>query len=147
MLHNHRPTHHPKYKKACTVLDLLRRAAAGGKQDSEELALTPTQSAGDQGKARVVQTSWVTSLVLVTLAVGVGFACLALLSATLIQGRLLSLVVDGVPVTMPQLAYAAQEWIVIRDDLNIKSKELERVENDKIVLDARGRTVQSKFGC
>jgi chromosome segregation ATPase len=74
---------------------------------------------------------------LVLLATGVATACTVLLSATLIQGRLLTLAIDGVPVGIQQLAYAASQWNDLNAEIRAKSTDLEVVKNKNDELDAK----------
>jgi hypothetical protein len=70
------------------------------------------------------------SLLLIGFTVLVAVACIVVLSVTLTQTRVATLVIiDGVGVSIPKLDYVGRRWVSLRKD-NIRLRELEDKRND-----------------
>ena len=59
-----------------------------------------------------------TSLLLVLMTLFIGALCIIFLSATLTQGRLASITIDGVSLSIPRLSYVAKRWSELQETMS-----------------------------
>jgi len=67
---------------------------------------------------------WVTSTILIAFTIAVGLLCVLLLSCTLTQTRISSIVIDGVNLNIWKLDDIRQQWSDIRDEMRSQSDAL-----------------------
>jgi hypothetical protein len=73
---------------------------------------------------------WVTSTVLIVFTVAVGLVCVVVLSCTLTQTRMSSIVIDGVNISIWKLDDIRKQWSDIRDQIREQSDALSNAESE-----------------
>lgn len=73
---------------------------------------------------------WVTSTVLIVFTIAVGLLCVVVLSCTLTQTRMSSIVIDGVNISIWKLDDVRKQWNDIRDQIREQSDALSRAESE-----------------
>jgi hypothetical protein len=95
---------------------------------SEQPAAPSPDADGVTGGPRKLR-EWVTSTVLIVFTVALGLMCVLVLSCTLTQTRMSSIVVDGVNISIWKLDDIRKQWSEIRDQILEQSDGLSAAES------------------
>jgi len=88
------------------------------------MAEQPTSAPEAIGDEPTKFREWMTSTVLIVFTVAVGLLCIMVLSCTLTQTRISSIVVDGININIWKLDDVRAQWARLRDDLQEQSEAL-----------------------
>jgi hypothetical protein len=88
---------------------------------------------------------WLTSLILVSTTMIIGFFCILVLSSTLTQTRLASLTIDGVSLSIWKLDYIQRQWTDIRNQLRDQSIALVKKEQERSELSSKLAVAETKY--
>jgi hypothetical protein len=88
----------------------------------------------------------VTALIVSLFTLVVALISITLLASTLTQGRLSSLTIDGVSLTVWKLNFVYQNWEPIQNQIEKQSEALVDAEIRRTHSDARSSAAKEKFG-